>query len=89
MTCLLSFSDSETDRNGVSFREHRRAHYDEFWKVREHRRKGSFLEDEDEDETDKQGRTSSLTASVKDIDIDEGARATLPQKSSGAPANGT
>ncbi|XP_021826985.1 protein phosphatase inhibitor 2 isoform X1 [Prunus avium] len=84
--------DSETDKNGRSFREHRRAHYDEFQKVKELRRKGSFLDDEDEDEDvemDKEKRSgSSLTAGVKEIDIEKDGTASSTKKSSGPPANG-
>jgi protein phosphatase inhibitor 2 len=89
------FSDSESDRNGMSFREHRKAHYDEFLKVKELRRKGSFLEDEvnggGHSEMEMDGKcdsSSSLTAGVKEIDIDEEGTAILLQKSSAPPANG-
>ncbi|KAH7557607.1 hypothetical protein JRO89_XS11G0189000 [Xanthoceras sorbifolium] len=86
-------SHSETDRSR-SFREQRRDHYDEFRKVRELRRKGSMLEDEDEDcgnnghGMDRKGdSSSSLSAGVKHIDID-GDAATLRRRSSGPPDNG-
>lgn len=76
----------------MSFREHRRAHYDEFRKVKELRRKGSLMGDEEEcDEMDKVERndsSSSLSAGVKEIDIEEDGNATLPKKTSVAPANG-
>ncbi|KAI3471116.1 hypothetical protein Pfo_027779 [Paulownia fortunei] len=69
-----------------SFREHRKAHYDEFRKVKELRRKGSFLEDESDEETKNNGKKDgrcdsslSITAGVKDIDI----------KDSSLPANGS
>lgn len=84
--------DSESDRN-ASFREQRRAHYDEFRKVKEFRRKGSFFEDEDDENGVNKRRdercdsSSSLSAGVKDIDIEEGSAASC-QESSLPPANG-
>eukprot|EP00257_Ricinus_communis_P026940 XP_025014354.1 protein phosphatase inhibitor 2 isoform X3 [Ricinus communis] len=70
--------DSESDRS-ASFKEHRRAHYDEFRKVKELRRKGSFLEDEDEEIGSDKGNdgkydsSSLLSAGVEHIDIEEGS----------------
>ncbi|KAL7229726.1 hypothetical protein ACSBR2_008268 [Camellia fascicularis] len=89
-----AFSDSGTDSSSMSFREHRRAHYDEFRKVKELRRKGSFLEDASDEEGDmkKDGKSdyssssSSLTAGVKDIDI-EGS-SDVRRRTSTPPANG-
>lgn len=76
----------------MSFKEHRRAHYDEFRKVKELRRKGSLLEDEDDgDEVNtvvRNDSSSSLTAGVKEIDIEEYGCGSLRPKSPGAPANG-
>ncbi|XP_073126204.1 protein phosphatase inhibitor 2 isoform X1 [Henckelia pumila] len=67
-------SDSERRK---SFREHRKAHYDEFRKVKELRRKGSFLEEGSDEEPNnnrnKAGNgdsTPSIIDGVKDIDIE-------------------
>ncbi|OVA14124.1 Protein phosphatase inhibitor 2 (IPP-2) [Macleaya cordata] len=75
--------DTETDRT-KNFREHRKAHYDEFRKVKELQHKRSFEDDEaDEDDNDK-GKdvkcdsSSSLTGGVRAIDIDEDSK-NLPQ----------
>lgn len=76
----VSGSGSERQK---SFREHRKAHYDEFHKVKELLQKGPMPEDEsDEEGKDIRGRdpSSSIAAGVKDIDI---------EKSSSKPANGS
>ncbi|CAL1405008.1 unnamed protein product [Linum trigynum] len=97
--CIFSLSkilpDSETDRKAY-FRELRRAHYDEFRKVKELRRKGSFLEDEEAEENGHakakennggcSNSTSAVTAGVRDIDIQEDATAST---SSHPAANGS
>lgn len=84
-------ADYESDKsNNVTFKEHRRAHYDEFRKVKELRHKSSFLEDEtDEDNVVEIGgrcdcSSSSLSAGVRDIEIEGTTDALLQQPSSGS-----
>ncbi|XP_058104843.1 protein phosphatase inhibitor 2-like [Magnolia sinica] len=68
--------DFDADRDGLSFKDLRRAHYDEFWKVKELLQKGSLMDDEDEYDNGKEKRkdqcnsSSSLTGGMRAIDIE-------------------
>jgi hypothetical protein len=57
---LRFFSDFVKIRHGTSFTDHRRKHYDEFWRVKELKKKGCFLENENGDQdNDAAGRYDS------------------------------
>ncbi|KAG6579685.1 Geraniol 8-hydroxylase, partial [Cucurbita argyrosperma subsp. sororia] len=47
-----AMDQDDEDKANLSFKEHRRAHYDEFRKIRELRRNGSILVDEEDEEDD-------------------------------------
>ncbi|XP_012567368.1 protein phosphatase inhibitor 2-like isoform X2 [Cicer arietinum] len=80
--------DDDDDRS-KKFRKHRKAHYDEYLKVKEHRQKGSHVEDEtDEDDKsepsckgEEKSESSSLSDSVKEMDI-EGKKSSTPTANS-------
>ncbi|KAH9611071.1 hypothetical protein KSS87_018974 [Heliosperma pusillum] len=71
--------DDEGSNRSASFKAHRTAHYDEFLKVKELRRKGSFMEEEESDEDEnsvmrkgKAPASSSSTPAVNGATIDNG-----------------
>ncbi|KAF7813266.1 protein phosphatase inhibitor 2-like isoform X2 [Senna tora] len=81
--------DQDDEDRKRSFKAHRKAHYDEFLKIKELRRTGSLPEEEsDEDyniEHDKDEEKcdpSSLSAIVEGIDIDGGKHSTPPANGS-------
>lgn len=81
--CVHDISGPDLEKR-KSFKEHRKAHYDEFHKVKERLQKGSLMEeDSDEEGKGSKGRyessSSSITAGVKDIEIEDSSR----------PANGS
>ncbi|XP_026380073.1 protein phosphatase inhibitor 2-like isoform X1 [Papaver somniferum] len=84
-SCILRSSGPETDRK-KHFREHRKKHYDEYRKVKELQRTGSFDEDEVEGDGEDKGKdvksdsSSSLAGGVKAIDIDEDSKKDLPEQ---------
>ncbi|KAJ0964174.1 hypothetical protein J5N97_029296 [Dioscorea zingiberensis] len=76
--------DSESERS-MSFKEHRRAHYDEYRKVKELLRSGSFMDEEvDEDCANQENAiercksTSALSGGVSGIDLSSEDNQTQP-----------
>ncbi|CAH9111309.1 unnamed protein product [Cuscuta europaea] len=89
------YMDEEDDGEESSFKAHRRAHYDEFLRVKELIREGSLtIEDESDEESSAEKKrdggcessSSSLiaTANNKDVDIGEGHES----KQSSSPTDG-
>eukprot|EP01018_Ginkgo_biloba_P012518 Gb_27056 [translate_table: standard] len=65
--CILYvFSGPESNDNKVSFQEHRRAHYDEYRKIKELRQQGSMFSEVDEE--DEKERSESDRKTSQDCD---------------------
>ncbi|KAG6605699.1 Protein phosphatase inhibitor 2, partial [Cucurbita argyrosperma subsp. sororia] len=88
-----AMDQDDEDKGNLSFKEHRRAHYDEFRKVRELLRNGSLLVEEDDDENIEMDVTrrcyssSSSSTGVKHIGIEKKDKDNFSQQSP-SPANG-
>lgn len=80
---IVSDSDAEKSKN---FKAHRKAHYDEFLKVKELRRKGSVLDEDEDDGDDKNGRCESSSSGNADA---EGGDSTSSEQPSSPHSNGT
>ncbi|CAH1445576.1 unnamed protein product [Lactuca virosa] len=84
--------DSETGRGKGGFKEHRRAHYDEFHKVKEMQRKGSFDDVSSDEDGGNRKKTngkrglstssSSLATGLEDIDLKDAATDLSPPRGS-------
>ncbi|XP_022737921.1 protein phosphatase inhibitor 2-like [Durio zibethinus] len=58
-------------RDAVSFEDRRRAHYDEFKKVKEMQEKACFLDDEHDNGKHNSGSCSNLSIDSREIDIED------------------
>ncbi|KAK9143467.1 hypothetical protein Syun_012867 [Stephania yunnanensis] len=86
-----AMEQDDEDKNR-SFREHRRKHYDEYLKVKELQRKGSWLDDEAEedgnDKAEEAGASPSLTGGVRKLHIETDNETVDPSRRKGQKTGG-